>query len=108
MEQNIDIEWSDVDKECLGELEFSVSNSFAIRDLGSCRVTLMARELGIDSELKTLSGKSLCRSSGTTVLEALWNLQDEYLKMMDGLTEMGDDLHDLAHDAENRYTRDEP
>ena len=106
--ENIDIELSDVDKSCLEALGFSLSESFAVKNLGTCRVTLRAWELQIKAELKTLSGMYLCSSSGPTVLEALWNLRDEWRQARDEFEEMSEDLDDIAREAENEYTRDEP
>lgn len=107
-EENIDIEWSDVDRDSLEKRGFTLSESFAVKDLQTCRVTLRAKELAIEGTLKDLAGKSLCSSSGPTVLETLWNLQQAFLSLRDSLEEMDDDLSELARDMEAEYTRDEP
>ena len=51
-EENIDIEWSDVDQDSLVKQGFAVSDSFAVKDLQTCRVTLRAKELAIEGTLK--------------------------------------------------------
>ena len=108
MEDNIDIEWSDVDRDSLEKRGFTVSDSFAVKDLQTCRVALRAKELCIESVLKDLTGKSLCSSNGPTVLEALWNLSGAFRQYRDELDEMDEDLDDLSRDMEAEYTRDEP
>ena len=108
MEQNIDIEWSDADRSCLENLGFTVSGSMALKDDSACRFILRARELQIQSEMKTLAGVPLCASSGPTVLEALINLKTAWGQLQDDFNEMEDDIYGLCWDAEREYTRDEP
>jgi len=108
MTENIDIEWSDVDRDSLEKRGFTLSGSFAVKDLSTCRIVLRARELYIESVLKSPTGKPLCSSNGPTVLEALWNLSDAFRQYRDELDEMDDDLDDLSRDMEAEYTRDEP
>lgn len=108
MTENIDIEWSDVDRDSLERRGFTLSESFAVKDLATCRVVLRARELYIESVLKDLAGKPLCSSNGPTVLEALWNLSGEFQQYRDELDEMDEDLDDLSRDMESEYTRNEP
>jgi hypothetical protein len=108
MTENIDIEWSDVDRDSLEKRGFTLSESFAVKDLATCRVVLRAKEICIESTLKTLSGNPICSSNGPTVLEALWNLSSEFRQYRDELDEMDDDLDDLSRDMESEYTRNEP
>ena len=108
MTENIDIEWSDVDRDSLEKRGFTLSDSFAVKDLPTCRIVLRARELCIESVLKSPTDKPLCSSNGPTVLEALWNLSDAFRQYRDELDEMDDDLYDLSSDMEAEYTRDEP
>lgn len=107
-EENIDIEWSDADRDSLGKRGFNVSDSFAVKDLPTCRIVLRARELCIESVLKSPTDKPLCSSNGPTVLEALWNLLTEFGQYREELDEMDDDLSGLSSDMEAEYTRDEP
>ena len=108
MTENIDVEWSDVDRDSLERRGFALSESFAVTDLPACRVVLRARELCVESVLKDLAGKPLCSSNGPTVLEALWNLLAEFGQYREKLDEMDDDLSGLSSDMEAEYTRDEP